>query len=66
MLCLKLKYINIDLISKPLTSIKMVIIAAVVCDQEGKIVLARCFSKINKMSLEEQVKNFPKSIRKTQ
>jgi len=44
----------------------MVIIAAVVCDQEGKIVLARCFSKINKMNLEEQVKNFPKSIRKTQ
>lgn len=40
----------------------MVIISSCICDKNGKILLARQFQPISKLSLEESVKNFPKSI----
>jgi hypothetical protein len=44
----------------------MVIVSAVICTKKGKILLARNFQKIDQLALEEHVKNFPKSISKTQ
>ena len=44
----------------------MVIISAVICTKKGKILMARNFQKIDQLTLEEHVKNFPKSISKTQ
>jgi len=43
----------------------MVIISAVICTKKGKILLARNFQNIDQLTLEEHVKNFPKSISKT-
>lgn len=40
----------------------MVIISAAICDKLGKILLARQFQNISKMTLEEYILNFPKSI----
>ena len=40
----------------------MVIISSCICDKNGKILLARQFQPISKLNLEENIKNFPKSI----
>ena len=44
----------------------MVIISATICTKQGQILLARNFQNIDQLTLEEHVKNFPKSISKTQ
>jgi coatomer subunit delta len=44
----------------------MVIISATICDKTGKILVARQYQNITKMALEENIKNFPKSIISTQ
>jgi len=40
----------------------MVIISAAVCTKTGKILVARQFTNVNKLTLEEYIRNFPKSI----
>ena len=40
----------------------MVIISSCICDKNGKILVARQFQPISKLTLEENIKSFPKSI----
>jgi len=44
----------------------MVIISAAICDKGGKTLLARQFQHITRMTLEEYILNFPKSISSSQ
>jgi hypothetical protein len=43
----------------------MVIISAAICNRSGKILLSRQFAAMSRLTLEEYIKNFPKSISAT-
>ena len=44
----------------------MVIISSIICTKAGKILVSRQYTNITKISLEENIKNFPKSISSNQ